>query len=306
MNLQTHDHTTRNLKQRLHTAGSANGHPVLLLHGLFDTGASFAPLVDALSRQLETPLRYIAPDWRGHGGSDPAPEGYWFPDYLADLDALLTDVAPDQAVTLVGHSMGGQVASLYAGARPEAVSHLITLDSLNVPDAPVDNTADRYRRWLNGLRQPQKEREFDTIEAVAERITRRYPELSHETRLFLAKNWAGPTNDGQYRLTFDPRHRLPFPNGFRAEEAKALWREVSAPVLCLDAGDSPLVHSLPQETMAERRACFKNMTHETIAGCGHMLHLQAPDRVACTIRRFFDANRGQPASYNRQPGESRP
>lgn len=286
MMFQAHDRTIRGLEYRLRTTGHAGDRLMLLLHGLFDTGASFAPLVEGLDRQGAVPRHYVAPDWRGHGDSAPAPEGYWFPDYLADLETLMEALSPDRPVVLAGHSMGGNVASMYAGARPEAVSHLIILDSLNVPDAPAADAPQRYRDWLDGLNRNRGERTFATLDEVAARIAGRYPELSPEQLLFLAESWARPAADGGFRLAFDPRHRLPFPYGFRADEAMALWRQVRAPALCLDAEHSPARRWMTDDAMARRRACFSSMTREIVPGCGHMLHVQAPDEVASRIERF--------------------
>lgn len=286
----TRDHTTRGLRLRLHIHGPTAGPCVLLLHGLFDTGASYAPLVTALQRLVRSELRCIAPDWRGHGDSDRASDGYWFPDYLGDLDALITDLSPKQPVILIGHSMGGQVASMYAGARPDAVSHLITLDSLNVPDAPLERTPERYRKWLSVLREPLPQRRYAKLDDVAARIARRYPELTDETCHFLAAAWSRPAADGSFELASDPRHRWPFPYGFRAEEAKTLWCEVTAATLCIDAEDSFVHDWISQSEMAARRACFERLEHHTVANCGHMLHLQAPDAVAALIHRFLEAH----------------
>ncbi len=285
---QQHDCTIRGLNYRLHTHGPADAPAVLLLHGLLDTGASYAPLAEALTRLGGERLRLIAPDWRGHGDSGAAKEGYWFPDYLADLDALIDQLGLTLPVVLVGHSMGGQVASLYAGARPEAVSHLVALDSLNVPDASREATPQRYRKWLDAQQQPPAARTYDSLAAVAERVSRRYPELDDTTRDFLAETWTRPVGGGRFRLAFDERHRIPFPYGFRLDEAKALWRKINAATLCLDAANSPATRWVSSEDMAERRACFLHMRHETLPDCGHMLHLQAPEAVARAILRLLE------------------
>lgn len=260
---------------------------MLLLHGLFDTGASFEPLLAALQRHDLTPYRYIAPDWRGHGGSDRAHDGYWFPDYLGDLDALIARLSPQQPVVLVGHSMAGQVASMYAGARPEAVSHLITLDSLNVRDAPVAATAERYRRWLDALRTPLQPKRYASLDAMVERIGRRYPELDAATQIQLARSWTRALPDGELELASDPRHRWPFPYGFRLAEAMALWRAVRAPVLWLEAEHGPTRQWLTGADIAARQACFARCEHRIIAACGHMLHLQAPQAVAAAMADFL-------------------
>ncbi len=100
-----------------------------------DGSASFQFLVDELQKDWNV----IAPDWRGFGLSGWAREGYWFPDYYADLDALLALYAAEQPAQLVGHSMGGIIASAYAGIRPERVARVVSLEGFGLartqPDA---------------------------------------------------------------------------------------------------------------------------------------------------------------------------
>jgi len=66
------------------------------------------------------------PWWRSIGGiwtQRVAEEGYWFPDYLGDLDALLDLLSPHAPVRLVGHSMGAQhAARTPAFGRTECVA----------------------------------------------------------------------------------------------------------------------------------------------------------------------------------------
>mgnify|MGYP002135923417 CR=1 FL=1 len=96
---------------------------LVLLHGWMDVSASYQFTVDALRQ----PRRIIAPDWRGFGLTTGAPvDHYVFADYLADLDLLLDHYAPGEAIDLVGHSMGGNVAMMYGGVRPERVRKLIS------------------------------------------------------------------------------------------------------------------------------------------------------------------------------------
>ena len=102
---------------------------MLLLHGWMDTGASFQFVVDCMADDSSC----VALDWRGFGRTDWEPNGYWFPNYLADLDALLDILSPNQPTHLVGHSMGGNVASLYAGVRPERVARLVNIEGSGCP-----------------------------------------------------------------------------------------------------------------------------------------------------------------------------
>ncbi|RTL52111.1 MAG: alpha/beta fold hydrolase, partial [Rhodocyclaceae bacterium] len=104
--------------------------PLVLLHGWMDVAASWQFVVDA----LVTERHIIAPDWRGFGFTEGGKvDHYWFPDYLADLECLLDHYAAATPVDLVGHSMGGNVAMLYAGVRPERIRRLVNLEGFGMP-----------------------------------------------------------------------------------------------------------------------------------------------------------------------------
>ena len=106
----------RGLRFAVHRWGEDGAPALVLLHGWGDSGASFAPLAERWARHAPV----AAPDMRGFGGSDHLASGdYYFSDYIPDLDALLAQLSPQAPVALVGHSMGAQIASLYAGIRPE-------------------------------------------------------------------------------------------------------------------------------------------------------------------------------------------
>src|SRR3569833_388468 len=107
--------TVRGLRHRLTRWGGRSSTPVILLHGWMDTGETFQFLVDHLPESWSC----VAPDWRGFGESEWPAEGYWFADYFADLEALLGLLSPDQPARSIAHSMGGNVATMYAGIRPK-------------------------------------------------------------------------------------------------------------------------------------------------------------------------------------------
>ena len=137
--------------------------PIVLLHGFMDCGATFQFVADAIasSRSL------VAPDWRGFGRSGWNPQGYWFPDYFADLDAMLEWLAPGKPVDLVGHSMGGNVAMIYAGLRPGRVHRLVTLEGFGLPGAPPELAPGRYRDWLDQWREPEPAAVFPSLDVFA-------------------------------------------------------------------------------------------------------------------------------------------
>ncbi|MBA3564881.1 MAG: alpha/beta fold hydrolase, partial [Gammaproteobacteria bacterium] len=169
----------RGLACRLHCWGRPDAEPLLLLHGWGDTGATFQFLVDSLGDRW----RAIAPDWRGFGDSEWGAGGYWFADYLADLDAILRHVSPDRAAPVVGHSMGGNVAGLYAGVRPERVNALVLIEGFGMPASNPRDAPQRYRLWLDEQRVPADFRTHASIEAFAERLRSRSPQLdAHRAR----------------------------------------------------------------------------------------------------------------------------
>ena len=125
---------------------------MFLLHGWMDVSASFQFVVDALPREWDV----YAPDWRGYGltqwgGSD----CYWFADYIADLDRLLEILQPDAPVNLVGHSLGGNVAAMYAGIRPQRVAKLVNLEGFGLAPTLPEQAPRRYARWLDELHTPR-------------------------------------------------------------------------------------------------------------------------------------------------------
>ena len=136
--------TIRGLKSHVRLWGPPDAPKLFLLHGWMDCSASFQFLVDAFAREW----RVIAPDWRGFGQSEWLHRSYWFPDYLADLERLLDHYAPEEAVRLIGHSMGGNVVGLYAGARPVRVAKLAILEGFGLH--PTDPAQAPGRSTIHG------------------------------------------------------------------------------------------------------------------------------------------------------------
>lgn len=280
----------RGLSCRVHRWGNESDRPLLLLHGWMDCGATWQFLVDAMQAERHV----VAPDWRGFGHSARAPGGYWFPDYLADLDALLDQVAGDTAADLVGHSMGGNVAGLYAGVRPERVARLALLEGFGMTRRPPERAPDQYRRWLEQLRQPPVLGSPGAIETLARRLCSRHPRLPIERARFVAEAWTTAGTDGERRYLADPWHKAANPVLYRLEEAESCWQRVSAPTLCLLGEESGLVDTLGGEEELRRRVdLFTHGELQRISACGHMLHHEQPGMVAEALEDFF--RRRQPA-----------
>ncbi|MGE5466049.1 MAG: alpha/beta fold hydrolase [Ignavibacteria bacterium] len=272
--------------RRLHFRiwGDAAAPALFMLHGWHDVSASFQFVVDALRREW----RVIAPDWRGFGLSDWNEGPYWFPDYVADLDALLDHHCPQEAVRLVGHSMGGNVAAIYAGVRPQRVAGLVDLEGFGLRPTDADEAPERYGKWLDQMRAPSASRLYPDRAAFAARLRRDNHRLTESRAAFLSEHLAQPA-EGGFRLAADPRHRWVNPILYRIEEARACWRRVTAPVLCVRAGDSAYLREyIPAEDdYRSRLACFADARDVLIDDCGHNLHHDRPEDVARLIEEFF-------------------
>jgi pimeloyl-ACP methyl ester carboxylesterase len=233
----------------------------------------------------------IAPDWRGFGLTEWTRGGsYWFPDYFADLDALLGHFQPDSPATLIGHSMGGNVAAMYAGIRPQRVAKLVSLEGFGLASASPDKAPDRYARWLKELAgEAPAFRDYESFEALAERLRGNNPRLRREKSLFLARHWGSQKPDGRVALASDPAHKLVNPVLYRAEETEACWRKIAAPVLWVSGAETqiPAALKLSDADVAARKACFGRFTERVIAGAGHMLHHDQPERLAEVIEEFL-------------------
>ena len=277
----------RGLAYHVRTWGDAGADKLFMLHGWMDVGASFQFLVDALTRDWFV----IAPDWRGFGRSEWCPDGYWYPDYVADLDALLAHFAPGERARLIGHSLGGNVVNLYAGLRPERVSHVVSLDGFGIPAEGPEAAPAKFVKWMDALAAPPAFSPYASMSAVADRLQKNNRRLPREKAEFLAQHWAEPLPDGSAQLVSDPRHKLPFPTVYRLEEVFAIWRQVSAPVLWVAARDSFVERWLNEgeDGIARRMAVLRDVRRITIEDAGHMLHHDQPQAVAAAIEPFLAA-----------------
>ncbi len=271
---------------------SPDAPPLVLVHGWMDVAASFQFVVDALSHDHWV----IAPDWRGFGLTEtPTTDNFWFPDYLADLDFLLDHYAGDQPVHLVGHSMGGHIATLYAGVRPERVRRLINLEGFGMPASRSAQAPGRYAKWmdeLKGLQRGEMElKPYDSLEAVAQRLIKTNPRLGSDQAHWLAQHWARANAQGEWRILGHAGHKVVNAQLFRVDEVQAIYQRISAPMLCVVASSDSLggwwKGKYTLEEFKQRIAVVPQVTHAVIQDAGHMLHHDQPQALAELIESFL-------------------
>ena len=263
--------------------------PVLLLHGYLEQGAAWDAVAQHLSGQI------VAPDHRGHGLSDHVPAGgfYHFWDYVSDVDALVTHLGGE--VDLVGHSMGGTVAMLYAGSRPERVRRLVLAEGLGPPDTTA-RSLDHARQYLDAMASPPQHRVMADLSDAASRLGRWAKAMDPSTAQRLAKRITRPATphdvppgtsppEGSLVWTWDPLHRSRSPRPFSEAQFQHFAAAYTGPTLVLDGADSGFL----VKAQAHRRAWLQHPEHIEIPNAGHLMHHDAPEATAAAIERFLSA-----------------
>jgi pimeloyl-ACP methyl ester carboxylesterase len=242
--------------------------------------------VDAFER--DWPLTAL--DWRGFGRSAWSQNGYWFPDYLADLDALLDELSGDDPVRLVGHSMGGNIAGLYAGVRPQRVRSVVNLEGFGMPRTSPQQAPAQLRKWLDQVKAVPPLKDYASFDQLAAIIRQRYPRFGETRADFVARAWGRLEADGRVHLLGDPRHRWVSPTVYKREDAEACWRGITAPVLmCVGEQSDYLPRLGPDAAEDAIRAIVRGIEIVHVAGAGHMLHIEKPEAIAPLIERFSSA-----------------
>jgi pimeloyl-ACP methyl ester carboxylesterase len=266
--------------------------PLVLLHGWMDVAASYQFVVDALSHSHYV----IAPDWRGYGQTAAGgADNFWFPDYLADLDFLLDHYAPAAQVNLVGHSMGGNVAMLYAGVRPERIRRLVNLEGFGMAATTPDEAPSRYAKWMDELKKLHRGeldlKAYEAVSGVARRLMKTNPRLGQDKANWLAQHWAHENAQGKWSILGNPSHKISNAQLYRVDELLEIYQRISMPVLSVEASDNSLeLWWKGKFTLAEFHERLKSVPQVEIArieDAGHMMHHDQPEILAALIERFL-------------------
>jgi len=269
--------------------------PLVLVHGWMDVAASYQFMVDALSDSFAAGRTIIAPDWRGFGLTDGTADNYWLPDYLADLDFLLDHYVKDQKIDLVGHSMGGNVAMVYSGVRPERIHRLVNLEGFGLAPTKPAQAPTRYAKWMDELKTLHKGeldlKPYDDVGGVARRLMKTNPRLSADKANWLASHWAAPNAAGKWLILGEPGHKVVNANLYQVEETLAIYQRITAPVLAVEASDDSLEKwNQGRYTLAdyhERLKLIADAKVAVVADAGHMLHHDQPEALAALIEGFL-------------------
>lgn len=261
----------RDLRLRLWDHGG-DGPIVLCLHGYLDTGRSF----DALAGLLRTQARVLCLDWRGHGQSaEVGPGGsYHLLDHVKDL-SFVVDALEDEGQlpdAVVAHSMGGNVALLFAGALPGRTKRLLLVDALGAPAEDPEDQPARLAAVLEGQRRTRPFGSFASVDDAVARLRATNPGLSEAGARRMAEPVLVSSQDGALRFPFDARLKGPTPVRWPETMWVALCRRVTAVVRVLRAEHG----YLPDDDTVAARLSALRAELVTAPSAPHHLHVEAP------------------------------
>ncbi|WP_137166496.1 alpha/beta fold hydrolase [Salinimonas lutimaris] len=256
------------------------GPVVIGLHGYLDNAQSLAGLAPYLSG-----YRFIALDMAGHGKSGHRAEGaqYNLPDYLQDLHALISE-QQFEPVILLGHSLGGILATLYAAVFPEQVKAVVSIDACGPLVESEASTAEQMRASIISRAGKTASRQ---IPVQLEKAIKARCEVSdiapQHAQVILQRNIKQDGN-GESIWASDSRLRTRSPLRLTPAQARALMEQIQCPVYIAGASDS---FKQVKKMFAERSAWFKNAQCEYFVG-GHHIHMEKPDEIGHAIQRFVE------------------
>jgi pimeloyl-ACP methyl ester carboxylesterase len=282
----SHGYISQRLRLHYFDWGNAGAPPLVLVHGGRDHARSW----DRVAEQLCGSWHVIAPDLRGHGDSQWSLDGsYTMAGYLYDL-AQLVERRALAPVSLVGHSLGGNIATRYAGIYPDKVRRLVSIEGLGpspkvLAERGAKSMAERLRDWIESQRglAGRMPRRYATMEDAVARMQAANKHLSLEQARHLTRYGVDQNEDGTFSWKFDPYLHVFPPIDLAVADIEALWARVACPTLLVYGKESWA--SNPQEDGRARH--FKNARVVMVEKAGHWVHHDRTDFFVDLVRGFL-------------------
>ncbi|PJZ68396.1 alpha/beta hydrolase [Leptospira perolatii] len=259
------------------------GRALLLLHGFMDTSQTFLFQEEFLSKHFDL-YRF---DYRGHGDSEWLREGFYhFMLPLVDTQTFLSKFLPEE-FHILGHSMGGGIASRIAGLYPERVKSLVCLEGFSSLQDP-EKERRRFRSWLEiweksiAGKEKKRQKSFQSVEEAANRLAPLYHRLPKDRLLQIAETLVRPTQDG-YQWKSDPVHKNGPPVFISPQFTRHLWETIVCPMLIVYGKNTHLVLDDQKEILSH----FKTLTYREIENAGHNMHHDRPEALEEILENFY-------------------
>ena len=282
----SNSYISQRLKLHYMDWGNEGAPPLLLIHG----GRDHCRNWDWTAQRLRDRYHIIAPDWRGHGDSSWAADGnYDMQSYVYDLAQLIhqLDLGP---ISIVAHSMGGNIALRYTGLFPDNVKNIVAIEGLGpsptvLAERAEKSHADHFRQWIldKRLAAGRKPRHYASFDEALARMKAENSHLSDEQARHLTIHGISRNEDGSWSWKFD-NHLNIWPNSDISEaDLHALWSAITCPTLLLYGADSWA--SNPERDGRIRH--FNNAKVIEFEKAGHWLHHDQFERFIATLEDFL-------------------
>ena len=259
---------------------------LLLVHGQMDHCRNW----DWVAQSLRHQFHIIAVDLRGHGDSEWAgANSYSVIEHVYDLRQLINRLGLE-ALTIIGHSLGGAISLKYAGIYPEKMKRVVAIEGAGPsPDVLKQQQTigadQRFRDWAETLNRlaEKKERSYATQEEAVTRMQQANRHLSVERARHLAIHGSRRGEDGRYRWKFDPKLRAYHPFDMTAQDTRQLWRKIDCPVMLIRGEDSWACNPA-----ADGRAdYFSKVRVLNVPGAAHWVHHDQFDIFMAAVNDFL-------------------
>ncbi|MGI8925357.1 MAG: alpha/beta fold hydrolase [Tepidiformaceae bacterium] len=277
-------YTSQRLKMHYLAWGDEAKPPILLVHGTRDHARSW----DRTAEALVDRYCVYAPDLRGHGDSEWSIGGdYSIIDYALDIHAL-GEAVGRAPYTVIGHSLGGGVSLQYAGAFPEKVMKLVTVEGLGGLGwaSGVRRPAHvRMREWVESMRRLEGRRlhNYADIDTATERMMEANRHLSPELARHLTLEGVTRAEGGGYTWKFDNFTHAGSPYEFNMEDARDLWNQIRCPILIIWGEESWGARDVTLDLSS-----FHDYRYEKVADAGHWVHHDQFEAFMGLVNAFLD------------------
>jgi len=278
----SHNFISQRLRLHYVDWGNAAAPPLLLLHG----GRDHCRNWDWVAADLARDWHVIAPDLRGHGDSAWSQDGnYGMAAFVYDLAQLIHGqrLAP---LTIVAHSLGGNIALRYAGLYPDNVTKIVAIEGLGPSPAQrakmgAVGADDRMRRWIDDVRglAGRSPKRYASIDDALARMMSENKHLSVEQARHLTAHGVLQNEDGSFSWKFDNYNRAWSPVDIAYADLEALWGRIACPTLLVYGAES----WASNPAVDGRLAAFAHARVELFDRAGHWVHHdRTADFIACT------------------------
>jgi pimeloyl-ACP methyl ester carboxylesterase len=255
-------------------AGAGRPRPIICVHGLTRNGRDF----DRLAQSLSIDRLVICPDVVGRGHSDwlKDPAGYGYPQYCADMTALIARLGVDE-VDWVGTSMGGLIGMMLAAQSKSPIRRLVMNDV-----GPVIPAA-ALRRLAGYVGKDPHFDDLAGLEAYLRQTHATFGTLDDPAWRHMAEHSHRRLPDGRYGLAYDPGIGRGFAAALTQDvDLSGPWRNVTCPILVLRGAESDLLLAETARSMSAKAKVVEFLA------VGHAPSLMVPDQIAL-VRTWLTA-----------------